>query len=228
MNSIRALFFDVGNTLVFADHAKTLAPLWERNIRPTEAQLLAAERVARQETDLLVSRTRKVDQQYWETYYAHLLTTLRITDISLRLQLVSLARMSSNWTRVLPGTEELLQALRKRYRLAVISNSDGGMAKLLDSRGLGGCFEAVIDSGNTGHEKPAPEIFQAALNALAVLPEQSVYIGDIYSVDYLGARKAGMQAILMDQAGAYATRNLPRIESLGELEQCLIELAASY
>jgi putative hydrolase of the HAD superfamily len=224
--SITALFFDVGNTLIFADRAKTLAPLWERGVRPSPAQLLAAERVARQELDLLLAKTRKVDQQYWETYYGHLLSTLGTTDVSLRLQLVSLARTSANWTRVLPGTGELLQDLRKRYRLAVISNSDGGMAKLLDSRGLGQCFEAVIDSGNVGHEKPAPEIFRAALEALAVAPKHSVYIGDIYSVDYLGARNAGMHAILMDQAGVYATRNLPRIESLNELELRLDELAA--
>lgn len=223
---IHALFFDVGNTLVFADHARTLAPLWERGVRPSEAQLMAAERVARQDMDLFVSKMRKVDQQYWETYYAHLLSTLGISDVSLRLRLVSLARTSSNWTRVLPGTEELLQGLRKKYRLAVISNSDGGMAKLLDSRGLGGCFEAVIDSGTVGHEKPAPEIFRAALQALAVQAEHSVYIGDIYSVDYMGASNAGMKAILMDRAGVYATRNLPRIESLGELEKCLGELAA--
>lgn len=226
MNSIQALFFDVGNTLVFADHAKTLAPLWERGLRPSTVQLRAAERVARQEMDLVISKTRKVDQQYWETYYAHLLSSLGITDISLRLHLVSLARTSSNWTRVLPGTEDLLQSLRKKYRLAVISNSDGGMAQLLDSRGLGECFEAVIDSGKVGHEKPSPEIFRAALDALQVSPEHSAYIGDIYSVDYLGARNAGMHGILMDQAGVYATRNLPRIESLGELEQRLTELTA--
>jgi putative hydrolase of the HAD superfamily len=226
MNSIDALFFDVGNTLIFADHPKTLAPLWERGVRPSPTQLLAAERVARQELDLLLAKTRKVDQQYWETYYGHLLSTLGITDISLRLQLVSLARTSGNWTQVLPGTQELLQRLRRKYRLAVISNSDGGMARLLDSRGLGQCFEAVIDSGSVGHEKPAPEIFRAALDALAVAPKHSVYIGDIYSVDYLGARNAGMHAILMDQAGVYATRNLPRIESLNELEPRLDELAA--
>jgi len=223
---IHALFFDVGNTLVFADPARTLAPLWERGIRPSSAQLLGAERVARQEMDLLISRARKVDQQYWETYYSHLLSRLGISDISLRLQLVSLARSSANWTQVLPGTQELLQGLREKYRLAVISNSDGGMARLLDSRGLGQCFEAVIDSSTVGHEKPAPEIFRAALEALKVTAESSVYIGDIYSVDYLGARNAGMQAILMDQADAYATRNLPRIESLRELEQRLGELAA--
>jgi putative hydrolase of the HAD superfamily len=217
--TIDTIFFDVGNTLVFQNQERTLAPLWQRGVRPTEAQLYSAERAARQEMDLLISRTRKVDQQYWETYYAHLLAELGITDISLRLELVGLARTSANWTRVHPQTKETLNDLQRDYRLAVISNSDGRMARLLESCGLGACFEAVIDSGNIGYEKPAVEIFEAALKTLSVPAERSVYVGDIYSIDYLGARNAGMEAILMDVAGVYATRGLPRIESIDQVRQ---------
>ena len=214
---IEVIFFDVGNTLLFPNHEKTLASLWNRGIHPTEAQLFAAERVARQEMDLIVSQTRKVDLQYWETYYAHLLRTLRINDISLRLELVNLARTSSNWGRMRPGTVEVLESMKPKYRLAVISNSDGHMAERLASVGLGEYFEHVIDSGNVGHEKPAPQIFQAALAAMHVVPDRALYLGDIYSIDYLGAQNVGMRAMLMDVAGVYATRNLPRIGALDEL-----------
>lgn len=221
---IEVIFFDVGNTLLFPDHEKTLAPLWARGIHPDEVQLQAAERVARQEMDLLVSQTRKVDQQYWETYYSHLLRTLGISDVSLRLELVSLARTSSNWSRIKPGTVEVLEAMKKSYRLGVISNSDGHMAERLAKCGLGSYFEQVIDSAKVGHEKPAPEIFQAALSAMPVAAERALYLGDIYSVDYLGAQKVGMHAMLMDVAGVYASRNLPRIESLGDLEALVLRL----
>src|SRR5262249_38656218 len=128
---IEVVFFDVGNTILFPDHEKTLAPLWRRGIRPTEAQLFEAERVARQEMDLVVSRTRKVDLQYWETYYSHLLRTLSVNDVSLRLELVNLARTSSNWSRMRPGTIDVLESMRPNYRLAVISNSDGHMDQRL-------------------------------------------------------------------------------------------------
>lgn len=214
---IEVVFFDVGNTLLFPDHEKTLAPLWNRGIHPTEAQLFAAERVARQDIDLVVSQTRKVDQQYWETYYSHLLRTLKITDISLRLELVTLARTSSNWSRMRPGTTEVLEAMKAKYRLGVISNSDGHMAERLDTIGIGKYFDHVIDSGNVGHEKPAPQIFQAALAAMAVAADRALYLGDVYSIDYLGAQKAGMSAMLMDVAGVYETRNLTRIGALDEL-----------
>jgi len=218
---IEVVFFDVGNTLLFPDHEKTLAPLWNRGIHPTEAQLFSAERVARQDMDLIVSQTRRVDQQYWETYYAHLLRTLKVTDISLRLELVNLVRTSSNWSRMRPGTVEVLESMEPKYRLGVISNSDGHMAERLASVGLGKYFEHVIDSGNVGHEKPAPQIFQAALTVMTVAADRALYLGDIYSIDYLGAQRVGMRAILMDVAGVYPTRNLPRIESLDQLPDAI-------
>jgi hypothetical protein len=43
----------------------------------------------------------------------------------------------------------------------------------------------------------------------------------MYSVDYVGARNAGMDAVLFDVCGAYRERGLPRIESLAELEEWL-------
>jgi FMN phosphatase YigB (HAD superfamily) len=52
-------------------------------------------------------------------------------------------------------------------------------------------------------------------------PVESVYVGDVYSVDYLGARNAGMDAVLFDIAGAYCDRGLPRVESLEQLEAWL-------
>ena len=48
-------------------------------------------------------------------------------------------------------------------------------------------------------------------------PEESLYVGDVYSVDYLGATGAGMQAMLFDVAGAYGEKGVPRVESLQEL-----------
>jgi len=48
--------------------------------------------------------------------------------------------------------------------------------------------------------------------------DESLYVGDMYSVDYLGARNAGMEAVLFDVSGAYSDRKLPRVESLDQLE----------
>jgi FMN phosphatase YigB (HAD superfamily) len=54
-----------------------------------------------------------------------------------------------------------------------------------------------------------------------VAPECALYVGDVYSVDFRGARNAGMQATLFDIVGAYRDRDVPRVESLAELQQQL-------
>ena len=69
--------------------------------------------------------------------------------------------------------------------------------------GIADCFASITDSGNVGHEKPHPAVFEAALRAMKADPAESLYVGDVYSVDYVGARKVEMQAVLFDVAGTY-------------------------
>ena len=104
----------------------------------------------------------------------------------------------------------------------MISNADGKIAEVLAHCGIGDCFESITDSGIVGKEKPHPAIFDAAIRTLGVPADESIYIGDVYSVDYLGATRFGMQSILFDVAGAYRDRGLPRVESLEELESHLL------
>ena len=83
------------------------------------------------------------------------------------------------------------------------------------------CFRTITDSGLVGYEKPHPEIFRQALASLNAAPDASLYVGDVYSVDYMGAIGAGMQAVLMDVPGAYRDKGLPRVESLEQLRMLL-------
>ena len=215
---LTTIFFDAGNTLVFANPERTLAPLHARGVRPEPEQLHAAERQAKTELDRAnMAPGRYTDRQYWDTYYSYLLKSLGVDDSKLHDALVTASRTSGNWDVVRPGTREALLQLARKYRLGVISNSDGGMEKLLRSCGLGECFLGYTDSGNVGHEKPHPAIFHAALQQLSAQPESSLYVGDVYSVDYVGATRAGMQAMLFDVSGTYRGKRLPRVESLEEL-----------
>ena len=130
-------------------------------------------------------------------------------------------RQSSNWRVIRPGTRELLQRLGQRYPLAVISNADGKIEEVLKRCEIADCFATITDSGLVGYEKPHPVIFQEALQAMGAKPDESLYVGDVYSVDYLGATRAGMQGMLLDVAGAYRNMKVPRVESLVEFEQRL-------
>jgi putative hydrolase of the HAD superfamily len=215
---LKTIFFDAGNTLVFANLERTLAALHARGIRPTREQLHAAERQAKMELDRAnTAPGHYTDRQYWDTYHGFLLRSLGIEDRELHEALVTASRTSGNWDVVRPGTREILLQLASKYRLGVISNSDGGMENLLRSCGLGECFLGYTDSGRVGCEKPHPAIFEAALRQLAAQPETSLYVGDVYSVDYLGATRAGMQALLFDVSGTYRESGSPRVESLAEL-----------
>ena len=145
----------------------------------------------------------------------------RRADDALRDQLVETIRQSANWDQIRPGTREHLDQLASQYQIAVISNADGKIEDVLQRCGIADCFRTITDSGLVGYEKPHPEIFRQALKSLNARPEESLYVGDVYSVDYQGATAAGMRAILMDVPGAYRDKGLPRVESLEELRATL-------
>lgn len=216
--SAKALFFDVGNTLLFPDRQCMLRALHDRQITPSEEMLKEIERRTKREFDSLLESNSAVDHGFWHIYYSRLLQELRMDDDSVLADLVSRTRISANWCEIRPGTRQTLERLGKHYRLAVISNADGKIAEVLARCGIADCFETITDSGIVGNEKPHPAIFDAAVRSLGVSAAESFYIGDVYSVDYLGATRFGMQSILFDVAGAYRDRILPRVESLEELE----------
>lgn len=218
---LKALFFDVGNTLLFPHHEEILRPLHERGFFPSEDLLQEIERQTKREFDSLLESNSAVDHGFWHNYYSHLLDELGTADETICHDLVSRTRVSANWCDIRPGTREALLRLALKYRLGVISNADGKIAEVLNRSGIAGCFETITDSGIVGHEKPHPEIFEAALGSLGVTPQESLYTGDVYSVDYLGATRVGMQALLFDVAGAYHDNGLPRVESLEQLESRL-------
>ena len=219
----KALFFDVGNTLLFPDRKRMLQALHERQIFPSDELLKEIERQTKHEFDSLLEGNSGVDHGFWHIYYSRLLAALEIPEDGFRTDLVSRTRISANWCEIRPGTREALQRLRERYKLAVISNADGKIAEVLARCGIADCFETITDSGIVGKEKPHPAIFAAAVRSLGVSPGESIYVGDVYSVDYLGATCFGMRSVLFDVAGAYRDRNLPRVESLEELESRLIQ-----
>jgi HAD superfamily hydrolase (TIGR01509 family) len=212
----RTIFFDVGNTLLFPNRREILSPL-SVNLQPTLSQWQALERKTKNEFDRGMQGGR-IDHSFWWTFHTYLLQEANAFNEELREQLVKNTQFSANWDQILPGTRESLERIGARHGIAVISNADGKIEAVLRRCGIFDCFQSVTDSGIVGEEKPNPAIFHAALAQMKAQPAESLYVGDVYSVDYVGARNAGMDAILFDVAGTYRDRNLPRVESLEELE----------
>jgi putative hydrolase of the HAD superfamily len=221
---VKTIFFDVGKTLLFPNRERIHAPLAERGTICSPEQLRALECRIKNEFDSLMINDGNHDHSFWLIFYTQLFSELGITDNWLRDQLVTGIRQSANWDQILSGTRDHLLRLAARYRIAVISNADGRIEDVLQRCGIADCFLTITDSGLVGYEKPHPEIFRRALKSLDANPQESLYVGDLYSVDYLGATGAGMQAVLMDVPGAYTKRGVPRVESLTGLEAMLAGL----
>src|SRR5258708_23732160 len=219
MAKLRYIFFDVGNTLLFPNRARMLAPL-PPDRHPTLESWQALERRTKHEFDQGMG-TGKVDHSFWWTFHTYLLNDLNALDDTLRDALVENTQNSANWDQILPGTREALNRIRRNNEIAVISNADGKIDAVLRRCGIVDCFASITDSGIVGHEKPHPAIFEAALREIKAAASESLYVGDVCSVDYVGAQNAGMRAVLFDVAGTYREREFPRVESLAGLEEWL-------
>jgi HAD superfamily hydrolase (TIGR01509 family) len=217
----RVIFFDVGNTLLFPNRLKMLAPI-ASDRHPTLEQWQALERRTKIEFDRGIESGR-LDHGFWWIFHTYLLDDLHEGRDGFVQELVRNTQDSANWDQLLPGTRAVLERIRQKYRIAVISNADGKIENVLSRCGIADCFESITDSGIVGFEKPRVEIFEAALRTMNVPADQSLYVGDVYSVDYIGATNAGMPAILFDVAGAYRDRPEPRVEKLAQLERWLQE-----
>jgi putative hydrolase of the HAD superfamily len=87
-------------------------------------------------------------------------------------------------------------------RLAVVSNFDERLPRLLEQLDLASPFEVVVWSQGVGVEKPHPRIFEVALARLGVAPARALHVGDRAREDVEGAIGAGMAALRIDRSGA--------------------------
>jgi HAD superfamily hydrolase (TIGR01549 family) len=91
----------------------------------------------------------------------------------------------------------LLDRLRMKYRLAVVSNYPCGKSirASLARTGILERVETVVVSGDVGFVKPHPLLFTTVLDQLRLQPHEAVYIGDNWLGDIQGAKRAGMAAV---------------------------------
>lgn len=108
------------------------------------------------------------------------------------------------FTRIRKGVKRALRGLSGRYGLAVVSNVTYGpmVVEKLGMHGLLDYFDEVVTSYDVGLRKPHPEIFARALDSLGADPSEAVMIGDELVDDVIGARSAGVRAILLGPPGS--------------------------
>ena len=228
----RAIFFDVGNTLIYPRAEELAEDLTKQGYPATPEDFFAAERAGKHKLDEWLwpqirqgEVPRTIDHYYWGEYLKALVEQLGVPEAARPAMMQRVAngfRDITLWSRVLPETPPFLHKLRAQgYRLGVISNSIGTMEQQLERVGLRHYFEVAIDSAVVGVEKPHPEIFRIALERAKVLPADAIFVGDTNATDMGGAHLAGLAGVLIDRVGAYPNAPSPRITSLPELERVL-------
>jgi putative hydrolase of the HAD superfamily len=227
----RAVFFDAGETLVYAhpsfpellstvlrDEGMEADPEAIREALPQVAEVFTRATERRE----LWSTSPERSRRFWAGVYRTLLGELGLpftTGVAGRLY--SVFTDVSNY-RLFPDALPVLRKLREAgLRMGLISNFEEWLERLLEAVEVTTFFDVRVISGIEGIEKPDPEIFRVALERLGARPEESVYVGDNVTYDVEPAREVGMTGVLLDRRGRYADFEGPRIESLDELPSLL-------
>lgn len=222
---VRAIFFDLDETLLDDDHsmlqavARTCATLGELHPDVSPARLESVYLQASEETWMgpagaaLVSSSpapsgREIRVRVWREALAR-------CGISHRPLAVEAARIYSqerrNGYRLFPEAQEVLEALRQRFKLGIITNGTGDVQReKARVTGVESCMDVFLASGELGVGKPAPEIFLMGLDALEVVPGQALHVGDSLVYDVGGAKGAGMYAAWVNRDRLPRQRDMPR------------------
>lgn len=219
---MRAVIFDAGNTLLRMNYAIIAEHLQARGRAVTLDQVEEAELRARVRLDPHLApgaSTESRDTHGW--YLRYMLEHLAITEEA-EVEAIARWRRGYNlpvglWNRADPEALAAVRRVREAGLVAgVISNSNGSVRSILEQTGLAAHLHFIIDSSVVGVEKPDPRIFHLGLREAGVAPDEAVYVGDLYSVDVLGARAAGLEGILLDPRGFWAPRDCPLARGLDE------------
>ena len=132
------------------------------------------------------------------------------------------AHMRENYkpdTWVLEETHTVLPELREAgFTLGVVSNRDNPYQDEINRLGMGDYFHFSLAAGEVQSWKPDPSVFYAALERANSTAQQTLYIGDNYFADVVGARRAGLRPVLYDPKGLFHEPGCPVITSFDELE----------
>ena len=122
-----------------------------------------------------------------------------------------------------PETLRVLAALRANgLKLGVVSNWDSSLPGLLARLGLARAVDDVVFSAAVGVSKPGRAIFDEAVRRAGVAHAEALHVGDSLADDYLGARDAGLEALLLDRRG----RVPDGVDAIASLDEVLARISA--
>jgi HAD superfamily hydrolase (TIGR01509 family) len=219
---IETVFLDAGGVLVHPNFDRVASTLGGHGVKTSGEALRLVEPLAKRDLEDPSFIRSSDDDSRGLVYFATVLQRAGIAiDDPVRAALDELRQYHAAcnlWETVPEDTVPFLLRLRARgLRRVVVSNANGTLHAHFDRLGLSPHFDAIFDSHLEGVEKPDVRFFEIALERSGSRRETTVHVGDFYEIDVVGARRAGLQAILLDPTNLNDDRECVRVRSLDEL-----------
>ena len=223
---IKFLFLDLDDTILDFHKAERIAigkTIRHFGVEPTEE---------------ILTRYHEINKWHWEQLELGTLTRTEVlqnrfavlfSELGLTVDAPACAKVYERNLSIghyfLPGAEEAVDRLSKKYRLFLASNGTASVQKgRMTSANLYRFFEKVFVSQEIGHNKPSKAYFDACF---AQIPDfdrdQAIIVGDSLTSDIRGGINAGIKTVWVNPNHAQATDIVPdyQIESLTQLEALL-------
>lgn len=223
----RTVFLDAGGVLVYPNWQRAADTLARHGVSVEPAALAAAEPAVKRSLDVAPTVRATNDSQRGFLYFDLILRGAGIdrsdaTDAAMA-ELKAFNDLEGAWDEVFPDTMATLVRLREAgLRIVIVSNSNGTVRHLFQRIGLAPHVDLLIDSHEERVEKPNPRLFEIALERSGADRKATIHCGDLYEIDVVGARAAGLPAVLIDTAGIYGEVDCPRVRSLTEYADGLL------
>lgn len=231
MSNIKAVFFDVGSTLIYpspsvgemfkivaSERGHVFDPAMVDRCMPEVDALY--DREYERNGDFWCSHESSV--QIWKDMYTLLCTLMGLSEDSEAISDAMYDRylLARSWS-LYDDVEPALRSLKEAgYRLGIISNWDASLPNLIEALGLGDMFDVVVPSASKGCRKPHPSIFELALREMGVEAHEAVHVGDLPEADGAAAQ-VGISPVIIDRHGRHADCGFRTVE---RLEDVLSEL----
>lgn len=216
------MFLDAGGVLVHPNWQRVAGALARHGVRTMASALAAAEPRGKKRLDSGETIDATNDRQRGWTYFNLVLDEAGIAQSDATRaaldELHAYHQMQNLWETVHDDVRPALATLRRGgYRLVVVSNANGTLRRAFDRLGLTAAFDVVLDSCEEGVEKPDPRFFEIALARSGAERASTIHVGDMYHVDIVGARAAGIEPVLLDLGDLYPEADCARVRSVGGL-----------
>ncbi len=228
--TVETLLLDAGGVLVFPNWDRIAATLTRHGLTVTGDTLRRVEPAAKRAIDQPQRIATSTDADRGSAYLEAVLDDASVPrgaarDAALG-ELYAYHSEHNLWEHVPADVVPVLERLLALgLTLAIASNANGVLQRMFDRVGLTRYFHAICDSCVEGVEKPDPRFFRIVLERAGGRPETALHVGDLYHVDVVGARRAGLDALLLDPHDLYAGCDVERVRSLDEVADRLTQRA---